>query len=39
MVARLEPLLRAVGPLERAAAALPVLRDLGDHVLVRLRRL
>ncbi|HTB72024.1 MAG TPA: methyltransferase domain-containing protein [Polyangiaceae bacterium] len=38
MVARLEPLLRAAGPLERAAAALPLLRDLGDHVLVRLRR-
>jgi SAM-dependent methyltransferase len=37
-VAPVVPLLRALGPIERWAAALPALRDLGDHVLMRLRR-
>ncbi len=38
VVARLEPWFRALEPLERWAAPRPLLRDLGDHVLVRLRR-
>ena len=38
VVARMERAFRAIEPVERWAAKLPLLRDLGDHVLVRLRR-
>jgi SAM-dependent methyltransferase len=38
VVAPLESLLRRLERVEQAAARLPVLRQLGDHVLVRLRR-
>jgi SAM-dependent methyltransferase len=38
VASRLEALLRALEPVERWAARQPVLRDLGDHVLMSLRR-
>jgi SAM-dependent methyltransferase len=38
VVARFERVFRAVEPLEHAAALLPLLRQLGDHALLRLRR-
>jgi SAM-dependent methyltransferase len=38
LVARFERLFRALEPFERWAARRFVLRDLGDHVLIRLRR-
>jgi SAM-dependent methyltransferase len=38
LVNRFERLFRALEPLERWAAPLPILRALGDHVLLRLRR-
>jgi len=38
LVARFEGFFRALEPVERRAATWPVLRDLGDHVLLRLRR-
>jgi len=38
LLARLDGLVRAVEPVEAWAARLPLLRELGDHVLVRLRR-
>ena len=38
LVARFERLFEAVLPLEAWAARQPVLRELGDHVLLRLRR-
>jgi SAM-dependent methyltransferase len=38
LVARFEGLFRALEPLERWAARRPILRELGDHVLLRLRR-
>jgi hypothetical protein len=38
VVTRFEPFFRALEPLERWAAPLPLLRGLGDHVLMRLRR-
>jgi SAM-dependent methyltransferase len=39
IVARFESLFRALEPVERWAAPRTLLRDLGDHVLMRLRRL
>ncbi len=38
VVARFEPLFRALEPVERWAAPRLLLRDLGDHVLLRMRR-
>jgi SAM-dependent methyltransferase len=38
LVTRYEPLFRALEPVERWAAKLPLLRELGDHVVVRLTR-
>jgi hypothetical protein len=38
VVARHEAFFHALEPVERWAASRPVLRDLGDHVLMRLRR-
>jgi hypothetical protein len=38
VVARFARGFRAIEPLERWASRLPWLRDLGDHVMVRLRR-
>jgi SAM-dependent methyltransferase len=38
LVARWEPFFRALEPLELWAAQRPLLRELGDHVLIRLRR-
>jgi len=38
LVARFEGLFQALEPLERWAARQPLLRELGDHVLLRLRR-
>jgi SAM-dependent methyltransferase len=38
VVARFEPFFRALEPVERWAAERVLLRDLGDHVLLRLRR-
>jgi SAM-dependent methyltransferase len=38
LVARFERLFRALEPVERWAARQPLLRELGDHVLLRLRR-
>jgi SAM-dependent methyltransferase len=38
LVKRCRPLFDAVAPLDAWASELPVLRELGDHVLVRLRR-
>ena len=38
LVTRFERAFRAMTPLERWAAPRPLLRDLGDHVLLRLRR-
>jgi SAM-dependent methyltransferase len=38
IVGRFESFFRALEPLERWAAPRPLLRDFGDHVLVRLRR-
>jgi hypothetical protein len=39
LVARYERIFRALEPVERLAASAPVLRELGDHVLLRMRRL
>ena len=38
LVAPVERLFRAIEPVDRWAAKLPFFRDLGDHVLMRLRR-